>query len=99
MLNELQNASANRLLPDLKIGVSAGFEFLMNSSLKDMLPVISHGGDNIAMKFGVHYLLKILNAITSETINIGMSEANAQITIKPCDDTDRIYVLMPQRTY
>jgi hypothetical protein len=29
MLDDLQNASASRLLPDLTIGVSAGFEFLM----------------------------------------------------------------------
>lgn len=51
----------------------------------------------LEIAFNADYLLDVLNQVGSEELTIGLSGPNAQGILRPVDDEDYVYVLMPMQ--
>ena len=58
---------------------------------------IEYEGDGLEIGFNVSYLLDIFNNTKSETLVWEFSDSNSSCLIKPVDDADSKYVVMPMR--
>ncbi|NOY16529.1 MAG: DNA polymerase III subunit beta, partial [Gammaproteobacteria bacterium] len=58
---------------------------------------IEYTGDSVEIGFNVGYMLEALNAITSEKIEMLLSDANSSGTIRVPGDEETVYIVMPMR--
>jgi DNA polymerase-3 subunit beta len=60
------------------------------------LPLTYHG-DKMEIGFNVAYLLDVVSSITSKSIHCAFTDPNNGVLIKPAEDDDSLYVVMPMR--
>jgi DNA polymerase-3 subunit beta len=58
---------------------------------------IEYAGDDVEIGFNVGYMLEALNAITSEKVEILLSDPNSSGTLRAPGDDDTVYIVMPMR--
>ncbi len=58
---------------------------------------IEYEGDSLEIGFNVSYLLDIFNNTKSESLILEFADSNSSCLIKPVDDSDCKYVVMPMR--
>lgn len=58
---------------------------------------IEHEGDGILIAFNNRYLMDCIRACDGDKISMEMSTPLASMNIKPCDNDDEIYMLLPVR--
>lgn len=57
----------------------------------------AYAGESLEIGFNVNYLIEAVNAISSKTVVVGLSDSNSSCTLKPEDDKDTQYIVMPMR--
>jgi DNA polymerase-3 subunit beta len=58
---------------------------------------VGFSGDELEIGFNVSYLLEALGAIETETVEVGLTDANSSCLIRAPGDTTVKYVVMPMR--
>jgi len=58
---------------------------------------IEYSGDDVEIGFNVGYMLEALNAITTDKVEILLSDANSSGTIRAPGDEETLYIVMPMR--
>ena len=58
---------------------------------------IDYKGEELEIGFNVTYLLDALSAVDTETVEIGLSDANSSCLIRSPGSTSARYVVMPMR--
>ncbi|MFW2438988.1 MAG: DNA polymerase III subunit beta [Arenicellales bacterium] len=58
---------------------------------------IEYAGEDIEIGFNVGYMLEALNAISSDKIEMLLSDANSSGTIRAPGDDETVYIVMPMR--
>lgn len=58
---------------------------------------VEYDGEPLDIGFNVNYLLDVLSAIDSETIEIRLKDANSSALLKSAASEDSLYVVMPMR--
>lgn len=58
---------------------------------------IEYTGDDIEIGFNVGYMLEALNVITSDKVEILLSDSNSSGTLRAPGDTETVYIVMPMR--
>ncbi|GGH29834.1 DNA polymerase III subunit beta [Paenibacillus segetis] len=64
----------------------------------EQLEVAHFTGDPIRISFNSKYMLDVLKAVESEQLHIGFTGAMSPIIIKPVDDSQSLYLILPYRT-
>ncbi len=58
---------------------------------------VRYEGEDLEIGFNVNYLLDALGALDSDTVEIGLSDANSSCLVRVPDNQDTKYVVMPMR--
>lgn len=58
---------------------------------------LQYHGDKMEIGFNVSYLLDVVSSISSKMVHCAFTDPNNGVLIKPADDDDSIYVVMPMR--
>jgi DNA polymerase-3 subunit beta len=58
---------------------------------------VSYEGDEMEIGFNVNYVAEAVNALESEQVEFGLTDANSSCTIRTPGTTGHLYVVMPMR--
>lgn len=58
---------------------------------------ISYDGTELEIGFNVNYIIDAIGAITSDTVELGLTDANSSCTLASPEDKESRYVIMPMR--
>lgn len=58
---------------------------------------LTYNGNNIEIGFNVAYLLDVVSSITAKSISCAFTDPNNGVLIKPIEEDDSLYVVMPMR--
>jgi len=58
---------------------------------------VDYAGDTMSMGFNARYLLDALGSLGAKEIQLGLSDANSPVEMRPTDDADSLAVVMPMR--
>ncbi len=58
---------------------------------------LTYNGNNMEIGFNVAYLLDVVSSISSKFISCAFTDPNNGVLIKPAEDDDSLYVVMPMR--
>lgn len=58
---------------------------------------VSYQGEAVVIGFNVNYLLDAISAISTESVNMTLKDANGSVLITPSEGKDSLYVVMPMR--
>lgn len=58
---------------------------------------VNYQGDSLEIGFNVSYLLDVLGVLSTETVQIIVSDPNSSALVQASEDSDAIYVVMPMR--
>lgn len=58
---------------------------------------VEYTGDSLEIGFNVSYLVDVLNVLSSETVQIIVSDPNSSALIQGAEDSSAVYVVMPMR--
>ncbi|MBU3020209.1 DNA polymerase III subunit beta [Aestuariibacter sp. A3R04] len=58
---------------------------------------VNYEGDDLEIGFNVAYLIDVLNALTTEEVQILLSDSNSSALIQNSGDDSALYVIMPMR--
>ncbi|MBQ4901820.1 DNA polymerase III subunit beta [Paenibacillus sp. Marseille-P2973] len=64
----------------------------------EQLELASFTGDPLRISFNSKYMLDVLKVVESEQLHIGFTGAMSPIIVKPVDDTQSLYLILPYRT-
>ncbi|WP_410770086.1 DNA polymerase III subunit beta [Fontibacillus sp. BL9] len=64
----------------------------------EQLELAQFTGDPLRISFNSKYMLDVLKVVESEQLHIGFTGAMSPIIIKPIDDTQSLYLILPYRT-
>ncbi len=64
----------------------------------EQLELASFTGDPLRISFNSKYMLDVLKVVESEQLHIGFTGAMSPIIVKPIDDTQSLYLILPYRT-
>lgn len=64
----------------------------------EQLDVAHFSGDPLRISFNSKYMLDVLKVVESEQLHIGFTGAMSPIIIKPVDDSQSLYLILPYRT-
>lgn len=64
----------------------------------EQLAVSQFSGDPLKISFNSRYMLDVLKVVESEQLHIGFTGAMSPIIIKPMDDSQSLYLILPYRT-
>ncbi|RCX15562.1 DNA polymerase-3 subunit beta [Fontibacillus phaseoli] len=64
----------------------------------EQLELAQYTGDPLRISFNSKYMLDVLKVVESEQLHIGFTGAMSPIIIKPIDDTQSLYLILPYRT-
>lgn len=64
----------------------------------EQLDVIQYTGDPLRISFNSKYMLDVLKVIESEQLHIGFTGAMSPMIVKPMDDSQSLYLILPYRT-
>ncbi|MDU4697351.1 MULTISPECIES: DNA polymerase III subunit beta [Paenibacillus] len=64
----------------------------------EQLDVAQFTGDPLRISFNSKYMLDVLKVVESEQLHIGFTGAMSPIIIKPVDDSQSLYLILPYRT-
>ena len=58
---------------------------------------VNYSGDDLEIGFNVAYLIDVLNALTTEEVQLTLSDSNSSALIQNAGDDSALYVIMPMR--
>ena len=58
---------------------------------------VNYSGDDLEIGFNVAYLIDVLNALTTEEVQVTLSDSNSSALIQNAGDDSALYVIMPMR--
>lgn len=93
---EKTNIVRLQTMEDGSIEVSSSSSEL--GKVTEQLEVAQFTGDPIRISFNSKYMLDVLKAVESEQLHIGFTGAMSPIIIKPVDDSQSLYLILPYRT-
>lgn len=64
----------------------------------EQLELASFTGDPLRISFNSKYMLDVLKVVESEQLHIGFTGAMSPIIVKPMDDSQGLYLILPYRT-
>ncbi|GIO39258.1 DNA polymerase III subunit beta [Paenibacillus antibioticophila] len=64
----------------------------------EQLDLAEFTGEQVRISFNSKYMLDVLKVVESEQLHIGFTGAMSPIIIKPMDDTQSLYLILPYRT-
>lgn len=64
----------------------------------EQIAVSQFSGDPLKISFNSKYMLDVLKVVESEQLHIGFTGAMSPIIIKPMDDSQSLYLILPYRT-
>ncbi|WHX49139.1 DNA polymerase III subunit beta [Paenibacillus woosongensis] len=64
----------------------------------EQLDVAKFEGDPLRISFNSKYMLDVLKVVESQQLHIGFTGAMSPIIIKPLDDSQSLYLILPYRT-
>ncbi|MFD3258939.1 DNA polymerase III subunit beta [Paenibacillus lentus] len=64
----------------------------------EQLEVAKFEGDPLRISFNSKYMLDVLKVVESQQLHIGFTGAMSPIIIKPLDDSQSLYLILPYRT-
>ncbi|MCA1295963.1 DNA polymerase III subunit beta [Paenibacillus sp. alder61] len=64
----------------------------------EQLDLAEFTGDPLRISFNSKYMLDVLKVVESEQLHIGFTGAMSPIIIKPVDDSQSLYLILPYRT-
>ncbi|AZS13040.1 DNA polymerase III subunit beta [Paenibacillus lutimineralis] len=64
----------------------------------EQLDVIQYTGDPLRISFNSKYMLDVLKVVESEQLHIGFTGAMSPMIVKPMDDSQSLYLILPYRT-
>lgn len=64
----------------------------------EQLELAEFTGEQVRISFNSKYMLDVLKVVESEQLHIGFTGAMSPIIIKPMDDTQSLYLILPYRT-
>jgi DNA polymerase-3 subunit beta len=93
---EKTNIVRLQTLEDGSIEISSSSSEL--GKVTEQLAVSQFSGDPLKISFNSRYMLDILKVVESEQLHIGFTGAMSPIIIKPMDDSQSLYLILPYRT-
>ncbi|MDQ0091909.1 DNA polymerase-3 subunit beta [Paenibacillus anaericanus] len=64
----------------------------------EQIEVVQFTGDPLRISFNSKYMLDVLKVVESEQLHIGFTGAMSPIILKPVDDSQSLYLILPYRT-
>ncbi|GGG08335.1 DNA polymerase III subunit beta [Paenibacillus aceti] len=64
----------------------------------EQLEVAQYTGDPLRISFNSKYMLDVLKVVESEQLHIGFTGAMSPMIVKPMDDSQSLYLILPYRT-
>lgn len=64
----------------------------------EQLKVADFSGEPLRISFNSKYMLDVLKVVESEQLHIGFTGAMSPIIVKPVDDSQSLYLILPYRT-
>ncbi|MNN91850.1 DNA polymerase III subunit beta [compost metagenome] len=98
MLSREEKTNIVRLqtLEDGSIEISSSSSEL--GKVTEQLEVSQFTGDPLRISFNSKYMLDVLKIVESEQLRICFTGAMSPIIIKPMDDSQSLYLILPYRT-
>lgn len=93
---EKTNIVRLQTLEDGSIEISSSSSEL--GKVTEQLDVSQFTGDPLRISFNSKYMLDVLKVVESEQLHIGFTGAMSPIIIKPVDDSQSLYLILPYRT-
>lgn len=93
---EKTNIVRLQTLEDGSIEISSSSSEL--GKVTEQMEVAQFTGEPLRISFNSKYMLDVLKVIESEQLHIGFTGAMSPIIIKPVDDTQSLYLILPYRT-
>ncbi|MFD1176601.1 DNA polymerase III subunit beta [Paenibacillus puldeungensis] len=93
---EKTNIVRLQTLEDGTIEISSSSSEL--GKVTEQLDVSQFTGDPLRISFNSKYMLDVLKVVESEQLHIGFTGAMSPIIIKPVDDSQSLYLILPYRT-
>lgn len=93
---EKTNIVRLQTLEDGTIEISSSSSEL--GKVTEQLDVAQFTGDPLRISFNSKYMLDVLKVVESEQLHIGFTGAMSPIIIKPVDDSQSLYLILPYRT-
>ncbi|WP_178020854.1 DNA polymerase III subunit beta [uncultured Paenibacillus sp.] len=93
---EKTNIVRLQTLEDGTIEISSSSSEL--GKVTEQLEVAQFTGDPLRISFNSKYMLDVLKVVESEQLHIGFTGAMSPIIIKPVDDSQSLYLILPYRT-
>jgi len=66
--------------------------------VREELDVIDFKGEPLKISFNSKYMLDVLKVVESEQLKIAFTGIMSPIILKPVDDSQSLYVILPYRT-
>ena len=93
---EKTNIVRLQTLEDGSIEISSSSSEL--GKVTEQMEVAQFTGEPLRISFNSKYMLDVLKVVESEQLHIGFTGAMSPIIIKPVDDTQSLYLILPYRT-
>ncbi|MGG6312970.1 DNA polymerase III subunit beta [Paenibacillus macerans] len=93
---EKTNIVRLQTLEDGTIEISSSSSEL--GKVTEQLEVAQFTGDPLRISFNSKYMLDVLKVVESEQLHLGFTGAMSPIIIKPVDDSQSLYLILPYRT-